>query len=185
MHLWKWRNRVTEARCQGSFYYKEKNWLQWSKIQHWNSWSTGHSGVMTTWLLLFEPFPALPPQKCVCTLGGRGGDRPESTVSLNWLTSSTFQYKNTKKKTESPQFTVALVSLSTRKVLGGTMVSGDLNLYFIYFMLRPVESKNSLEWRIKQQSGIAYSVFQSSSGTPGRTSTKNLENFSYSVQCVY
>lgn len=102
------------------------------------------------------PSPASP-EVCV-HLGRKRGDRPESTVSLNWLTPSTFQYKNTKKKTESPQFTIALVSLSTEKVLGGIMVSGDLNLYFIYFMLRPVESKNSLEWRIKQQSGIAYSV---------------------------
>lgn len=46
------------------------------------------------------------------------------------------------------------------------MVSRDLNLYFIYFMLRPVESKNSLEWRIKQQSGIAYSVSKAHLGPP-------------------
>lgn len=39
----------------------------------------------------------------------------------------------------------------------------DLSLYF---MRRPVESKNSLEWRIKQRLGIAYSVSKAHLGLP-------------------
>lgn len=144
---------------------------------------------MTTWLLWFEPSPALPPRERACILGRIEEGRSEDCLDKLSDTIHPFNRETQKQENYSPPQLLWLWSVSALQVLVGIMISRDLNLYFIsFFLLRAIESKNSLEWGIKSQAGTSReepTVILKLYWIPSSTQMENLENCHYSMQAGY